>query len=78
MPRPNRVPASRWNGITADRTEQNRTEVDLEALGDMVEGMCRRLREMNERGELLAALRVNIGDLLGRCALGTSRTDRPS
>lgn len=61
------LPSTPWDGCDSTKTDQNRTTVDLEALGDLVEAICRQLRELNELGHL--QLHASCGLLQGRYAM---------
>lgn len=46
------LPSSPWNGIYSDRNQNNKTKVNLEKLGDLVEEICEKIQFLADSGRL--------------------------
>ncbi len=61
-----RMPEAQWDGNYLNRTTDNRTVVDLQELGDLVENICRCLFELAKRDELEIILSNGSDELIQR------------
>jgi hypothetical protein len=60
------LPKERWSGDSSQRTLENRTCVNLEAFGDLVEGVYAVMRDLLDKGELEIILSDGSDELLWR------------
>lgn len=64
------LPRERWSGDYSQRTAENQTRVNLEALGDVVETMYAVLLELDQQGDLEIVLSGGSDELLWRYHFG--------
>lgn len=60
------LPEVRWDGNHQNQTPQNLTKVNLELLGDLVEGICTNLKNLAEKDELEIMLTDGSDELIYR------------
>jgi hypothetical protein len=64
------LPRKRWDGDYSHRTAENQTRINLEALGDLVEGVCAVLHELAQKDDLEIVLSGGSDELLRRYHFG--------
>lgn len=60
-----------WNGVYQDKSSENRTSVNLEKLGDLVEDICQKIREYADSDELEITLNGGADELACRYFIST-------
>lgn len=60
------LPQQQWDGDPAHRNQANQTTVNLEALGDLVEGICQKLFSLAQNQKLELVLKGGAEELLDR------------
>lgn len=64
-------PGNEWNGELKDKSAKNRTLVNLEKLGDLIEEICRKIREYADLDELEITLDGGANELAYRYFIST-------
>jgi hypothetical protein len=65
------LPRTPWDGEYNHRNKGNETTIDVEAFGDLVEGVYQNLLTLNDQGELMIALKLGAAELVGRYSFQT-------
>ena len=60
------LPKEQWDGDYSNRTPENKTIINLEALGDLIEGVCVKLFNLAKQDELEIELEGGSDELLNR------------
>ncbi len=60
------LPKEQWDGNYENKNGRNKTKINLEALGDMVEQICFQLNELANKNEIEVTLIVGWDELLQR------------
>jgi hypothetical protein len=67
------LPRQNWDGLIANKTSQNTTYINLQALGDLVEGLIMNLNQLVDNSEVEIILAGGKDELIARYSFVTGR-----
>lgn len=67
------LPTNNWDGLMENKSSQNATHINLQSLGDLVEGLVNRLIELNEQNQIEIILAGGKEELISRYSFVTGR-----
>jgi hypothetical protein len=65
------LPTQIWDGLITSKSQHNLTYINLQALGDIIEGLIQNLKNLNENDEVEIVLSGGKEELLKRYSFGT-------